>query len=912
MSSNAAAVTPAAATKPPASKKKSPSEPIPGFDSVAERLLELFHSNTRNSSISSIRGVISTAFKSLQTSFTGGKGRKRNIDSTTVTPSLSTLSPSAKKIRRSAASSSRPAFAPSPIKFRGYDIEDSVDSNDPPNEDVFNIPRHDEIFQPLTSASKGVRRLAIKDILRLDSGDEFILFLPPFNKNDKKVWRDTSNTVLGLMRRIIMSSFSKTTTPQERDAGWKNHLISRQRERDGNYGYEFNVRVAAYPSRDFIEKESLPTESVEYLVNPASGAGLTLELLGYGTAVTCHIKLALIPFIEVYIPVKDSDAVIEELSDFTNSTDDDTVYTSMAKLLLECKGDTYSYANILLTYYKRALKSAKSTNRAIIHKHQSANDDTIFQNITAEVDKKKIDLFAKSVDDHCYQCLKSIIGFDYVRRSLILDEDILSFYRQFQASFPTTHRIFHSIVSSQHFNEKHETDSDDLHRKQRLILFLFLASIRCKSVFLMKSWAIIEPLGLYYKGQQQLSAKTFSGAFSMSLPTSLAALDKLYKENINQFYAKLRKTKVICGAFDNYQQNFEKKNKTEHKSSLMQRGTSFYLKEVKNLRIVRGSIVRSKHGLIFNVSTCRPQGENWYVEGIVYKFPSGLSADVLAAERNLIQGGMLLPLLGWTVIDMPGLSPLPTLDFFKQNVPPPRLAWISADASNSDLVFGTDRKLRQPTDDAVKAFETKSMHELVSLSQRMILLNSIGKRIHNCIEKAEDSVFNIGSTEAESEFVSLMKHASSAMDRAAKFETDLIGHLNPLAHVVDKIFIFPLSPHCETSHEGMKMVYSDLCQYFQLVHVDEKIGGVTLQSSAKDQKVFLCVDALSAKQFRVLYLNLTKKLSELGSTDSIMQLLLAYELFVVQHDYLHEHRMHRQDVIWRQERQLSRSLLDET
>ena len=839
------------------------------------------------------------AFKSLQTSFAGSKGRKRSVDSNApVTPSLSSLSPSTKKIRRS-ASHSRPSFAISPIKFRGYDDEDSDDSDQLHDEDVFNIPRHDEIFQPITSASKGVRRLAIKDILRLDSGDEFILFIPPFNRNDKKVWSDTSKTVLGLMKRIIMSSFSKTTTPQDREIGWQNHLRTRQRERDGSFGYEFNVRVIAYPSRDLIEMDSLPSSSVDYLVDPASGAGLTLELLGYGPAISCHIKLPWIPFVEAYIPIKDSDCVIAELQDFTNSTNEDTLYTSMAKLLHESKGDTYSYANILLTYYKRALKSSKSTNKAIMIKQQSAIDDSLFENIASEVERKKIELFAKSVDDHCYQCLKSTIGFDYVRRSLVLEEDLLGFYRKFQESFPTTHRIFHSIVSSQHFNEKHEIDTDDLHRKQRLILFLFLATIRCKSVFLMKSWAIIEPLGLYYKGQQQLSAKTFSGAFSMSLPTSLAALDKIYKENMPHFYAKLQKTKVICGAFDNYQQNFEKKNKTEHKSSLMQRGTSFYLKEVKNVQIVRGSTVRSPHGLIFKVTKCEKRGDNRsFVKGYVYSVPKDVSPDVIAAEKNFIHGGMLLPLLDWTVVDMPGLSPMPSLDFFKQNVPPPRLAWISADASSSDLLFGLDRKFRQPTDHDVKSFETQSMHELVCKSQRMILLNTIAKRIDYSIEKGEESIFNIGSTEAEIEFVNLMKIASPAMDRAAKFETDLIAHINPLADIVDKIFIFPLSPHCETTHEGMKMVFTDLCQHFQLIHIDKK-GLVALQSSANDRKVFLCVDALSAKQFRILYFNLTKKLSELGNTQTIEQLLRAYELFVCQHDYLHEHRMHRQDVIWR-------------
>ena len=96
------------------------------------------------------------------------------------------------------------------------------------------------------------------------------------------------------------------------------------------------------------------------------------------------------------------------------------------------------------------------------------------------------------------------------------------------------------------------------------------------------------------------------------------------------------------------------------------------------------------------------------------------------------------------------------------------------------------------------------------------------------------------------------------------------------------------------------MVYSDIGQDFQLFKVDDKSGDVVTDSESENRKVFLCVDALSAKMFRLLFFNLLKKLSELGNTQSIQPLLDAYVKFVVQHDYLHEIRMHRQDVIWRQ------------
>ena len=120
----------------------------------------------------------------------------------------------------------------------------------------------------------------MKEILRLNTGDEFVLFIPPHNRKDDKAWSESSKAILGMMKRIIMSPFVNKSTASDRETGWNKHLRSRERERDGDVGYEFNVRVHAYPSRDYLEKESLPVSSVDHLINPASGAGITLELLG--------------------------------------------------------------------------------------------------------------------------------------------------------------------------------------------------------------------------------------------------------------------------------------------------------------------------------------------------------------------------------------------------------------------------------------------------------------------------------------------------------------------------------------------------------------------------------------------------------------------------------------------------------
>ena len=176
MSSSAASTTPTvAAAKVSTAKKNKSTSPIYGFDQqVADRLLESFHSATQKSSIQSVRGATSLAFKSLKSSFTAGKGRKRNNDASTPLPAKQpAVSPSTKKLRRS-SSQRRPLSAPSPIKFPNYDDDSDSDSSIQPYDDIFNITRHDELFNQITSASKGVRRLPMKDIYRLNTGDEFV------------------------------------------------------------------------------------------------------------------------------------------------------------------------------------------------------------------------------------------------------------------------------------------------------------------------------------------------------------------------------------------------------------------------------------------------------------------------------------------------------------------------------------------------------------------------------------------------------------------------------------------------------------------------------------------------------------------------------------------------------------------
>ena len=193
MSSNhaaAAAAAPSAtiaATPKTSSKKKLP-PPISGFHAIASRLLDLFHSSSRKSTIKSVSGATNLAYKSLRTSFTGSlNGAKRkDVPSTPLPSSAAAISPSNKKRRTNQSSTTRRSFVPSPIKFPTNYDDDSYVSDDSPGDDIFSLPRHDELFLPISSSSKGVRRLTIEEILRLNTRDEFIIFLPPYNRNDHK------------------------------------------------------------------------------------------------------------------------------------------------------------------------------------------------------------------------------------------------------------------------------------------------------------------------------------------------------------------------------------------------------------------------------------------------------------------------------------------------------------------------------------------------------------------------------------------------------------------------------------------------------------------------------------------------------------------------------------------------------
>jgi len=145
-------------------------------------------------------------------------------------------------------------------------------------------------------------------------------------------------------------------------------------------------------------------------------------------------------------------------------------------------------------------------------------------------------------------------------------------------------------------------------------------------------------------------------------------------------------------------------------------------------------------------------------------------------------------------------------------------------------------------------------------------------------------------------FVSLIYKCSKDINNAANFQRKMVKHINPKAGTIDKMFAFPTSQHCETNPERMKKVFADVGQALQMLAVNEN-ETTTLLPNTKRRKINLHVDGLTARNFRKLRYNLTRKLMEMGASKYIKPMIDALDQITCQHDILHKSRMHCNDCI---------------
>jgi hypothetical protein len=143
------------------------------------------------------------------------------------------------------------------------------------------------------------------------------------------------------------------------------------------------------------------------------------------------------------------------------------------------------------------------------------------------VDKLYEDTFGDSID------------YSHYTGGLITDDINVVLYNKFKSEFPFVHLVMYSMVESKRFKETGPVDSNELHPKQRMMLFLFFVLIRTKSQRMMKHWAIVEPLANFYRGNSQAGAKTVGGAFVSTLETSFLALDEIYANKYPDFMSTI-------------------------------------------------------------------------------------------------------------------------------------------------------------------------------------------------------------------------------------------------------------------------------------------------------------------------------------------------------------------------------------
>jgi hypothetical protein len=254
----------------------------------------------------------------------------------------------------------------------------------------------------------------MKDIVRLRVSDEFVLFIPPENKKSPSELKETREQLLNRFKKIITYDFVNTTTPAKRESYWDAELLSRELPRDGQVGHEFHVKVISYPERDQMSRSPMQGSEINYLLNPQTGVGLSVQLLGYSG--TCLIKLYHLPFVEVYIPRKEDEASYLQCG-LTKSKKDDVRASHLARELFETKGDALAYVGVLIDYYRTCNSGLQTTisahSKAVASNQELIQDesvnrvrdcifddisDTKIQEYADTVDKLYEDAFGDSID----------------------------------------------------------------------------------------------------------------------------------------------------------------------------------------------------------------------------------------------------------------------------------------------------------------------------------------------------------------------------------------------------------------------------------------------------------------------------------------------------------------------------------
>ena len=236
-----------------------------------------------------------------------------------------------------------------------------------------------------------------------------------------------------------------------------------------------------------------------------------------------------------------------------------------------------------------------------------------------------VETFASMVDNDYENEMIECVGYSYACKELLPISHYTIYYEELGTCFPLCHFVFATTVSSSYFtistekqniNKDEMTSQAELHKKHRMILFVFCGLLCAKSRDLLTHLALCKPLGYFFEGFTQPSRKLSSGGFISTLDTCWKMHDKIHKQYISSFHEVLQKDPKCHVCFDNYNNVLPKKDQTAGKSATTHIGTAFMLCQDKPIHLPNGTMIKLSGSIFFYVISCEEVSlVKWEVKG---------------------------------------------------------------------------------------------------------------------------------------------------------------------------------------------------------------------------------------------------------------------------------------------------------
>lgn len=485
-----------------------------------------------------------------------------------------------------------------------------------------------------------------------------------------------------------------------------------------------------------MEKTNLPQSAIDDLLRLPKGrigCGIRLQLMGFGRSETVFIQFKMMPYLEFFVQRQPEEPYLNKSIGFPRSSNDDKMKAALVTELNAAKGDAATYVEVLMKFYQAGYTQLQKNPHPKKTANSSNDSATTLQpgdikatELMDELSEERLRVFANTIDKE-YEDAMIDASSDWGRVTsyLISPEKTKHYYDEIRRKFPICFRVLALAASSSYYTiTTHEEDvsestEDELHRKHRMMLYIFYCLLRTKCKYHLLHWAQIEPMGLYYKGLQQPASQSMSGTFTSTLATCWKYQRKLYDKGLKTFNDKLEGEMRCSGAFDNYNEIYSKKTQTAGKSAIMHIGTVCFLKQDLPFPIPVGTIMISPSGVKARVVQCTYFDDTKYIISGEVLGTNGVGPET-ESEKDCIREGLMWPELGWKVQYMPGFAPRPSLTYADQVVQPPLNAWVAGTASNNDILFDRKRKIVEYNHPSALTLTSERYFELHQMSRRLI------------------------------------------------------------------------------------------------------------------------------------------------------------------------------------------------